>query len=262
MAKQRGVVQLSGRVDNLCYYQQKRVRGGLVRRINLAMSERLKSDPVFKRTREANSIFGMCSMAAGTLIECFGLGTREMLVPDIQSRLTKTFLEIFKSQENHNFGDNFDYGIPMGIRICNAFNSFSRNRSNPLVSFFPNVVYSSEQTADTMVTLPDNLLQSYCVERGLRGIRFRIYRTFYADTPNFNTQSQKYIKGFYARGRYEDVPDWTIGDGDLTFSVHGSPPLGPPDYVLVFGIGLRSNGLSGVTRDALNGFYVLIVNDS
>ena len=255
-------MQLSGRVDNLCYYQQKRVRGGLVRRINLAMSDRLKSDPVFRRTREANSIFGMCSMSASTLIECFGLGTREMLVPDIQSRLTKTFLEIFKSQSRHNFGDDLIYSPSTGARICHAFNSFSRNRSNPLVSFFPGEVFSSEPTADTMVTLPDNLLESYCVERGLRGIRFRIYRTFYAGISIFNTQSQKYIKGTYARGRYEDIPDWTIGDGDLTFSVHGSTPFGPPDYVLVFGIGLRSNGSSGVTRDSLNGFYVLIVNDS
>lgn len=262
MAKQRGVVQLSGRLDNLCYYQQKRVKTGLVRRVNLAMSERLKSDPVFARTREANSIFGMCSMAAGTLIECFGLGTREMLVPDIQARLTKSYLELFKSQTNHNFGDVFVRNTGLSRNICRAFNSFSRNRSNPLVSFFPDIIYDNEPTERSTVTLPDYLLDSYCRKRGLVGIRFRIYRLFYAGLPEFETESQKYLKGFYTRGLSENIPDWNLGNGNLTFSVHAAAPIGPPDFVLVYGIGLRSNGAGTIMRDALNGFYVLMTNDS
>ena len=68
MAKQRGIVHLSGRVDNLCYYQQKRVKGGLVRRLNQAMSERAKTGEEFENFRTANSYFGACSMCAGAML--------------------------------------------------------------------------------------------------------------------------------------------------------------------------------------------------
>lgn len=262
MAKQRGVVQLSGRVDNLCYFERKYVRGGLVRRINLAMSERLKSDPVYENTRKANSIFGMCSMAAGTLLECFGLGTREMLVPEVQSKLTKTLLKIFKSQDNHNYGDTITGSLDNVERISREFNSFSRNKGNPLTSFFPTYVSDTEATTGTTVILPSNLLEDYCKKRNLVGLRFRIYRRFYAGFPGFNSTSGKYIKGSYTRGAIDNVGDWKLSEGDFTLSVHSALTLGPPDWVVVYAIGLRSNADGSIYRDAISGFYHLIASDA
>lgn len=93
MAKQRGVVQLSGRVDNLCYYQQKRVKGGLVRRLNQAMSERAKTGEEFENFRTANSYFGACSMCAGAMLNLLGDKVRFLTKPNRQGLLTKYILE-------------------------------------------------------------------------------------------------------------------------------------------------------------------------
>lgn len=93
MAKQRGIVQLSGRVDNLCYYQQKRVKGGLVRRLNQAMSERAKTGEEFENLRAANSYFGACSMCAGAILNLLGDKVRFLTKPNRQGLLTKYILE-------------------------------------------------------------------------------------------------------------------------------------------------------------------------
>lgn len=93
MAKQRGIVQLSGRVDNLCYYQQKRVKGGLVRRLNQAMSERAKTGEEFENLRTANSYFGACSMCAGAILNLLGDKVRFLTKPNRQGLLTKYILE-------------------------------------------------------------------------------------------------------------------------------------------------------------------------
>ena len=94
MAKQRGVLQLSGRVDNLCYYQQKGVRGGLVRRVNLAMSERVKAGAEYTNLRTANSFFGACSMLAAAILSLINQRSLYMTRADRQSYLTARILKL------------------------------------------------------------------------------------------------------------------------------------------------------------------------
>ena len=95
MAKQRGIHQISGKINNLCYYEQKYVRGGLIRRINDAMSERLKTDPVFANTRRANKIFGGCSIVAKTLLDFFGNRNTFLFKPYRHALLTRGVQKYF-----------------------------------------------------------------------------------------------------------------------------------------------------------------------
>lgn len=99
MAKQRGIHQISGKINNLCYYEQKYVRGGLIRRINEAMSERLKIDPVFANTRVANKIFGGCSQYAKVLLSFFGNRSTYLFKPNRHAILTKIVKDHFISSE-------------------------------------------------------------------------------------------------------------------------------------------------------------------
>ena len=137
MAKQRGVVQLSGRVDNLCYYQQKRVRGGLVRRINLAMSERVKAGDEYLGLRVANTYFGGCSMLAAGLLSLINQRLLYMTRSDRQSYLTTALYRIFKSAGGSSNDTEINLSNMNYEYIASAFNSLMKVRAQDFFISLP-----------------------------------------------------------------------------------------------------------------------------
>ena len=136
MAKQRGIHQISGKINNLCYYEQKYIRGGLIRRINEAMSERLKTDPVFENTRHANTIFGGCSQYAKTLLSFFGNRNTYLFTPYRQAKLTEIVRKNFLTNDEAE-------GYPI-INISGSFTSvfsvlLNSIFKNPLRNNFPSI---------------------------------------------------------------------------------------------------------------------------
>lgn len=145
MAKQRGIHQISGTINNLTYYEQKYVRGGLIRRVNEGMSERLKTDPAFVNTRSKNAIFGMCSKIAAAVWTNVSNGTINSIRPSVHARTTR-FLYQYFSQQNFKLGDIPVFDAKFTRDFVNFLNSQIRIK---LTDFDP-----------TLKTFEDNLLSS------------------------------------------------------------------------------------------------------
>lgn len=262
MAKQKGAIQLAGKLDDLCYYQKKYTQGGLVRRINQAMSQRLKDDPVFENTRKANSVFGMCSMLAGTFFEAFGLGLREMQFPAVQAKMTRACLNAFRMQSEHNFGNEFEGSYEQAYSLAHAFNSLCLNRGNSLLSFLPAIVNDDPNGIYNTVLFPESSLRDFCLKNKCNSLGFRVYRRFDIDYPRFDLESQSYVKGFFYKGFLTPFNYWSLGDGDLSLDLTSVGTIGSVGYVLVVGVAMNKNSSGNYTRLWRSSFYKLLYNDA
>lgn len=121
---------MSGRVDNLCYYQQKRVRGGLVRRINLAMSERVKAGDEYAELRRYNSYFGACSMLAAGLLSLMNQRLLFMTRSDRQSYLTTRIMRDLLRAGYGRFQTDLEFTTEFANTIPPIFNSIMKVRAN------------------------------------------------------------------------------------------------------------------------------------
>lgn len=263
MAKQRGIHQISGKVNNLCYYEQKYVRGGLIRRINEAMSLRLKQDPIFERTREVNSVFGMCSMLASTFFEAFGYGLKEMYIPSVQARFTRALLRIFKSQRNHEYGDTIAGDVVNLRSMAIAFNGFGRNHNLPLSSFF-SPFYTDLAETDTgyrKVVIPRGVLKNYLSKYGAVRLQYRVIHYFDILSPVFSSETGKYTKSGYIRRGLEQHNYWNISDDDLEIIIEAPGGLLDYNFVLVVMYPIVPTGDGLTDRFDRGAFYYLIAHD-
>lgn len=127
MAKQRGIHQISGTVNNLTYYEQKYVRGGLIRRVNEGMSERLKTDPAFENTRRKNAVFGMCSKIAAAVWSQVPSASINATRPSVHARTTR-FLYQYFAQKNFSLGDIPEFDAEFTRKFIDFLNSQLRNK--------------------------------------------------------------------------------------------------------------------------------------
>lgn len=195
MAKQRGIHQISGKINNLCYYEQKYVRGGLIRRINEAMSERLKSDPVFANTREANKIFGGCSLTASALLDFFGSRNSFMFKPYRQALLTKSILSYFVDRSTNSIrplilsrssGFNF---------LPNIFDSIIKNKIRNSFPELPERVSNLELDGQYEFVIRYESLVNFCNKYKCIGVRFSVSNYKYLYSTIFNDEVGGYVVG-------------------------------------------------------------------
>lgn len=215
MAKQRGVVQLSGRVDNLCYYQQKRVRGGLVRRVNLAMSERAKTGSEYSRLRLANSYYGACSMCASAIIQMTGSRVGFLHLGDRQAILTKKIYEIQKTYYPDRYGEIVVFDSYGGIYLSQCYESIVKNKMS---NFFPSVPFAFYETAigsTLVVTIPSAELENYCRFNKCSGVQFTTVAECYLYGSSKSSSTQKFAYPENGSSRTRSIYSWLIGDGDL-----------------------------------------------
>lgn len=215
MAKQRGVVQLSGRVDNLCYYQQKRVRGGLVRRVNLAMSDRVKTGSEYSRLRLANSYYGACSMCASAIIQMTGSRSNFLHLGDRQAILTKKIFEMQKANYPSDVGNvvNFEPGAAIYLPQC--YESIVKNK---ISNFFPNVPFLFREVpvgGTIVVTILSSDLENYCRFYNCKGVQFSIVPECYIYNCGRGADNSKFIYPERGNGSSRDVFSWYIDDEDL-----------------------------------------------
>lgn len=222
MAKQRGVVQLSGRVDNLCYYQQKRVRGGLVRRINLAMSERVKTGAEYQRLRIANSYFGACSMAASAIIRMTGSRVSFLHEGSRQAILTKGILNLQKRYYNYSIPDSVILGENTGLYLPFAYEEIVKNKISNYMPSVPYFFTSVPAGGTCVVSIPSAELENYCVYNGCIGVSF-IWSAecyIYGMARNSETNVFLYPESGYDRVRHPQY--WYKGDGDVELLLRSS----------------------------------------
>jgi len=94
MAKQKGIIKLTGKIGDLSFYKSK--DGYLAREKGGVDGERIKNDPAFARTRENGSEFGLAATAGKTLRNAFRPMMMRAADNRVTSRLTKLMSGIRK----------------------------------------------------------------------------------------------------------------------------------------------------------------------
>lgn len=215
MARQRGPHQLSGKINNLCYYEQKGVRGGLVRRINEGMSERVKSGAEYVRTRHANSYFGGCSIFAGVLLNMLGQRSKYLFKFDRQALLTKGIYEL-------NVGNGYDQNKTRIMGEEDLYHDmpyvFDRIVKNKISDFFSGISQNYIEvglgyTYSLYIYADD--LENYCQINNCVGVAVSIVGPCYIygmNRPGTTSKFNAPQSGFQVS---RNVQTWSTGSSDM-----------------------------------------------
>lgn len=222
MAKQRGPHQLSGKINNLCYYEQKGVRGGLVRRINDGMSERLRIGEEFENTRSANSVFGMCSMLAAQIFNVFSSREIFLFRADRQAVLTKILFKLYRKYHVLGSGDTLDDFIAVSAILPELFNAVVKNKFtdyfNPIMSS-----YTAHYNVYTFFfRLTGAEIMNVCLANGWIGMQISYIGSYAITPPSYDSVTKKYI----ASDVLFDVTrpttyNWYVGES-FNFNAHNT----------------------------------------
>lgn len=219
MAKQRGIHQVAGKINNLCYYEQKYVRGGLIRRINEAMSGRLKTDPAFEQTRHANSVFGMCSIFSAQILGVLFSRGQFMKKPSVHAELTRDILKVFKSQENHEYGDIIQYNPNSNSLFSAYINSLFKRPLNKFIPSIPMFGGYKDPGTYEVLTINEQHLENIVSYFKCRGLVISVVNGSYIYSPSFNPSIGKYQANevHYGTGGFGNT--WVSGDGDFDLEI-------------------------------------------
>lgn len=225
MAKQRGIHQISGKVNNLCYYEQKYVRGGLIRRINEAMSGRLKIDPVFENTRNANRLFGAASLLAKSFLQMFDAYSDVLTYPSRQAKLTKGFLGFIREQVRSTGNPEININ---SMPVAEFFRVTDSVIKNKFTTFFPSFKrYFTDLGVEERfnISFEGVELERFAKVYKAPVLFIRILGPYDIGKMNPNSETSKYTQPSIG-GREEVIPlMWERGDGGLIYSLDpGAPP--------------------------------------
>ncbi len=215
MAKQRGIHQIKGKINNLCYYEQKYVRGGLIRRINEAMSERLKTDPAFERTRQANFIFGACSSYARFVLSYFGSRNTFLFIPYRQAILTRLIHTYFLRYETGSVLPTIYLPRATEPALELLLDEVVKNKLSLDFSDIPRRIEISLDVPEVTITLSSASLENYLSKYGGIGVRVEISPPYYLYNMGYNPEIGKYPGVDGNPGGRGDSHIWQPGEGDL-----------------------------------------------
>lgn len=226
MAKQSGIHQLKGKVGEMSYYQSTGVSGGLVRRINQGLSDRVKTGEAYANTRLNNAEFGQAGKLASVLAMYITPKFRPMILPFSQSKMAKIILEYIKSNSSAPWGQrNITEGVS-GEAFSNALNAVSKNAFDALGL---NMVIDEEQTT-LQVELTAQTI-SHASSIGADTLLFRLVATN-TWVGTYSVENGKYA-GSYARGLNFDNTRSEMEAGDnfnIPYSLRPAPPTGWPAF--------------------------------
>ncbi len=146
MAKQEGIIELSGSIGNITF---QRTKNGFtaIRKSNLT-AERVAKDAAFQRTRENNAEFGTAGRSAKLIKTAFRLLLQNVKDGTSTNRLFTVMMKAIKAdnvsprgQRNAASGNmallkNFDFNNSATLsRTCNIAYSTAINRANGTISF-------------------------------------------------------------------------------------------------------------------------------
>ena len=116
MPKQKGLYQLQGQLQGMCYYSQAGVKLPLMRTINQGMSERVKTSEEFENTRKNNAEFAHANYMATALYNFIYPNWRSMFrrftIPYMTAKL---IAEIQKG--TGEWGERYMVGNTAGIFV-------------------------------------------------------------------------------------------------------------------------------------------------
>lgn len=251
MAKQRGIHQIKGKINNLCYYEQKYIRGGLIRRINEAMSERLKTDPAFTNTRHANAIFGGASMCAGVLLEFFSSRATFLFKPYRHALLTKS---VMKDLCTHSTNSPYPAFLPTA-KMTSSFPYIIDNIvKNKLRDDFPVIAYHypNLRVQDSHeFEIPFEQLNAFCEKNNCIGVQLSISSPHYIYSTSPAPGSDKYVYPDANPGGRGSFVNWlkdTADTDDLIISGNTGETDDAYEFWIMYALPiLRMQGTRAVT---------------
>lgn len=177
MAKQHGLVKLTGKIDQSSYYYAK--EGGFQsRRINPNMSTKVREDPNFQNTRLYAREFGACASTAGAIIRGIVSRWRFMHQAGSDGKMTRECATCMKFDTTHPLGERqlLKAYFP-DIQI-----EFNRLVKNEFPNFIKNYIYDEITWDDSTSRLvfTENLLttaeyEQYLQSLGAEGFRIDLY---------------------------------------------------------------------------------------
>jgi hypothetical protein len=121
MAKQRGIIKLTGKLGGNSYYYTKD-NGYLVRKITSVDAERIRTDPAFERVRKNNTDFGRCAWGVKLLRAAFKPLFAGATDTRMTSRLTQTVIATMQSDTTNMPGMRRPESGDMGLLCGFEFN--------------------------------------------------------------------------------------------------------------------------------------------
>lgn len=209
---------MSGRVDNLCYYQQKRVRGGLVRRINLAMSERVKAGEEYVNLRTANSFWGGCSIAASIILDSLGMRASFLTKANRQALLTREIYRMSIISGLDNEKTRVPFTIDTAAHFPLLFEKVVKNKAGNFFSNIPYCLYSVPMNSPISITLAGYELENYCKYYNSIGVRVSVVSECYIYSLLKDNDTQKFSPSEHGRKTRSDYILWESGSPSLTIS--------------------------------------------
>lgn len=220
MAKQRGIHQISGIINNLCYYEQKYVRGGLIRRVNEAMSGRLKTDPVFENTRQSSYVFGMCSILAAQIFSCFGNRSSFLFRPSRQAKFTKYLLSQYQAQNGKTARQTLKVTDVLLNTLPMFIDRILKSRLSDYGIYLGNVLEVDGTASNHIYRIPKTTLEQACMQNGVEEVAFIIRGAHNVQMPTYDPVSRRYIAGDVFYKQLYVTQTWRLGDDDLSITLN------------------------------------------
>lgn len=233
MPKQIGPHQLRGTMNNVCYYQQKGVRTGLSRRINTAMSERLRSGVEYSNTRTANSFFGGCSLLASSIITMLGTRATYYHKFDRQSIMTKGIFELVRGGGVVASTDNITLVNALGGSLSYIYRRICKN---PLDVDFPEIQRTldfQQASSNFDVVFSESSLRAFCLKNGVKDVHIDIVHSCYVYNVE-RSETGKFATPLDGHAIRPVQGDWNIlSPNDLTLSVPSFFRDGAKNFIII-----------------------------
>lgn len=232
MPKQIGPHQLRGKMNNVCYYQQKGMQTGLARRINPNMGDRLKTEDVFSNVRTANSFFGACSIVAKLILDMTGVRVNYLHKFDRQAILTKG---VYNASQQ--MGDTISKSE---IRLQNGYykilpNEYSKIAKNDLRSHFGDIPVDFgiiENNIQQTLVINEIDLDNYCRQYNAIGVHFIAISNCYIYSLSRDEEINKFTYPEHGQSSRGVSQNYFLGEGDIEIPFL----INSPDDAMTFAI--------------------------
>lgn len=149
MAKQRGIIRFSGKIEGRSYYNS-RLGGALSRSIDPNLSERVKTAPEYALLRATAKEFGQCGKLAGVFKRNMGDNWRYIYPAMAVGKMTRYFVSLIQQDGAHAVGgrviENSRY-----LEVREFINRLSKNLPPRSVVDAANLMRVNVRAADIMI---------------------------------------------------------------------------------------------------------------
>lgn len=128
MPKQLGTYKVRGKMDGKSYYKPKNTEDYLFRSINQQMSERVKTEPKFAKTRAYAAEFGVCAELSKSIVSVFNRRFPNALARKSNAPLTKLFMDTLKQDQDNPLGQRQLIGYTWQDGVINHLNNMSKSK--------------------------------------------------------------------------------------------------------------------------------------